>query len=129
MILSMTRRAFLATPVLFALKPESPHDARIREAVTELEELIRPRPRAFQHYNVNKFDIYVAAAWAKITIKEAGFPVHWRQHYRVACAVAKDMTHAEWECYPGCRHWREHYFAWRCIDADDLVRYQTEIVS
>jgi hypothetical protein len=126
----LTRRVLLALPVLLRKQPESPHEARIREAAAQLAELIRPRPKAFLHYHLNKFDIWVAATHLKLIIREAGMPVRWRQHYRIANAVAEDMAHATWECYPGCRHRREHEFCERIIDSNaPFASYETEIVS
>lgn len=126
-----SRRAFLAFCAAGALCREQPsgEDAGIRQAIAELIRLIRPRPKAFLHYHQNKFDIWVAATHLKLTIRDAGMPARWRQQYRIADAVAKDMTHAKWECYPGCRHRREHEFAERIIDSGEDWRYDTEIVS
>lgn len=110
--------------------PLPPVHRPIRQAAADLAELIRPRPKAFLHYHLNKFDIWVAATHLKLTIKDAGFPIRWRQHYRIADAVVKDMSHATWECYPGCRHRREHEFAQRIINSDaPFSWYETEIVS
>lgn len=126
-----SRRAFLVLCVAGALCREQlcKDEAGIRQAAAELAELIRPRPKAFLHYHQNKFDIWVAATHLKLTIRDAGMPVHWQLHYRVADAVANDMTHSQWECYPGCRHRREHEFAERIIDSGEDWRYDTEIVS
>lgn len=123
----LTRRAFLALPAFLFRQPESPHNARIHEAAAVLAELIRPRPKAFLHYHQNKFEIWVAATHLKLTIRDAGMPFHWRRQYRIACTVAKDMTHATWECYPGCRHQREHEFTERIIDSGGP--YDSEIGS
>ena len=81
------------------------------------------------HYHQNEFDIWVVATHLKLTIRDAGMPARWRRHYRVADAVAKDMAHATWECYPGCRHQREHAFAERVIDSGEEWRWVTEVVS
>lgn len=129
----LRRRTFLAllAPPVFqrpALAAPSPGDEPIREAAAGLAELIRPRPKVFLHYHRNKFDIWVAATHLKLTIRDAGMPARWRRHYRVADAVANDMTHATWECYPGCRHRREHEFAERINDCGEDWRYDTEIV-
>ena len=130
----LSRRTFLTllAPAVVqrpTVAAPSPDDQPIREAAGSLAVLIRPRPKAFLHYHLNKFDIWVAATHLKLTIKDAGFPARWRRHYRIAEAVAKDMTHATWECYPGCRHRREHEFAERIIDSGEPWRYDTEIVS
>jgi hypothetical protein len=125
----LTRRAFLALPAVLLRQPESPHEARIREVAASLAELIRPRPRAFLHYHQNKFDIWVAATHLKLTIRDSGMHARWRRHYRVADAVAKDMAHAQWECYPGCRHCRAHEFAERIIDSGEDWRWDSEVVS
>jgi hypothetical protein len=125
-----SRRAFLLLSAT-ALMPRAAlgGDAGIRQAAAELAELLRPRPKAFLHYHRNKFDIWVAATHLKLTIRDAGMPADWRRHYRVADAVAKDMAHATWQCYPGCRHQREHEFAERIIDSGEEWRWDTEIVS
>ena len=140
-----TRRTFLALlapavvhgKVAATTKPStalslalSADDQHIRDAVASLAELIRPRPKAFLYYHLNKFDIWVAATHLKLTIRDAGIPDRWRRHYWIADAVAKDMSHATWECYPGCRHRREREFCERIIDSDaSFSRYETEIVS
>ena len=129
----MPTRRELFTVFAAAVLPRRPerdrHDDTIREAAAELIRLIRPRPKAFLHYHRNKFDIWVAATHLKLTIRDAGMPARWRRHYRVAEAIAKDMTHAKWECYPGCRHRREREFTERIIDSGEDWRYDTEIVS
>lgn len=133
-----TRRTFVALvlPAVFhrevatTRKPfaaSTADDRLIRDAAAELAELIHPQPKAFLHYHLNKFDIWVAATHLKLTIKDAGIPVRWRRHYRIADAVAKDMSHATWECYPGCRHRREFEFSEWIIDSG--AQYDTEIVS